>query len=52
MPIKLKSYTLDNKIFSIGKYIKIKPDYKLKTKFFRPFKVLYLIEKQVYIFNY
>lgn len=40
---------LDDKIWLNNKYIKNKnQNYKLKTKFFEPFRVLYLIKKQAY----
>ena len=45
--IKNCSYTLDKKVWLNSKYIKTMRNYKkLKSKFFRPFQILYTIEKQ------
>ena len=46
--VKPRSYTLGKKVWLKSKYIKIKWNRKLEAKFFGPFRVLYLIEKQVY----
>ena len=46
--VKPRSYTLNDKIWLNSKYIKIKQNWKLKAKFFRPFQVLYPVEKQAY----
>ncbi len=46
--IKLRNYPSGKKIWLNSKNIKIQYKPKLKTKFFRPFQVLHLIEKQAY----
>ena len=46
--VKSCSYTLGKKIWLNSKYIKTKRNKKLKSKFFGPFQVLYVIEKQAY----
>lgn len=46
--IKPKSYTLGDKIWMNSKYIRVEENWKLNAKFFKPFLVLYLVEKQVY----
>ena len=46
--IKPKSYISNNKIWLNNKYIKINWNWKLKTKFFRPFWVLCPVNKQAY----
>ena len=45
---KPKSYAHNDKIWLNSKYIKIKQNWKLKSKFFRLFWVLYLLKKEVY----
>ena len=46
--IKPRSYALDVKVWLNSKYIKTKRNQKLEAKFFRPFQVLHLLEKQTY----
>ena len=46
--VKPRSYALSDKIWLNSKYIKTKHNYKLKAKFFGPFRVLYLARKQTY----
>ena len=46
--IKPWSYAFDEKVWLNSKYIKTKRNQKLETKFFRPFRVLYPVEKQAY----
>ena len=46
--IKPRSHTLGEKVWLNSKYIKTKQNQKLEAKFFRPFRVLYLIGKQMY----
>ena len=46
--IKSHSYALGEKVWLNSKYIKTKKNKKLKSKFFRPFQVLYLVRKQAY----
>lgn len=46
--IKPKSYTPSNKVWLNTKYIKTKQNRKLEVKFFKFFKVLHLVKKQVY----
>ena len=46
--VKPRSYTLCDKVWLNSKYIKTKCNWKLEAKFFGPFQVLYLIEKQAY----
>ena len=45
---KPKSYVPSNKVWLNSKYIKIKWNWKLEVKFFRPFRVLYPVGKQAY----
>ena len=45
---KPRSYVPGDKIWFNSKYIQIKQNLNVKTKFFGPFLVLYLVEKQVY----
>ena len=46
--VKPKSYALGDKVLLNSKYIKIKKNRKLETKFFGPFWVLYPVGKQAY----
>ena len=46
--VKPRNYAFENKIWLYSKYIKIKQNWKLKTKFSKAFWVLYLIKKQAY----
>ncbi len=46
--IKSCSYASDEKVWLNSKYIKTKRNKKLKSKFFGPFQVLYIVGKQVY----
>ena len=46
--VKPRSYVSNNKVWLNSKYIKIKQNRKLKARFFRPFKILHLVGKQVY----
>ena len=46
--VKPKSYTSSDKVWLNSKYIRIKQNRKLKAKFFGPFWVLNLINKQAY----
>ena len=46
--VKTRSYSLSDKVWLSGKYIKTKWNRNLETKFFGPFWVLYLVGKQVY----
>ena len=46
--IKPRSYIFSNKVWLNSKYIKIKQNQKLKTKFFRLFRVFYTVRKQAY----
>lgn len=46
--MKSRSYVPGNKIWFNSKYIKTKQLQKLKAKFFRSFRVLYLVGKQAY----
>ena len=46
--IKSWSYAFNNKVWLNSKYIKTKQNWKLETKFFRLFQVLYLVTKQAY----
>ena len=46
--IKPRSYAPSNKVWLNSKYIKTKRNWKLETKFFGPFRVLYPVGKQVY----
>ena len=43
---KPKSYVSGNKVWLNSKYIKIKQNQKLEVKFFGPFQVLHLVDKQ------
>ena len=46
--VKPRSYALGNKVWLNSKYIKTKRNQKLEAKFFRPFRVLHPVGKQVY----
>ena len=46
--IKLSSYAFSEKVWWNSKYIRIKQNRKLETKFFGPFQVLHLVKKQAY----
>ena len=46
--VKPKSYAFGDKVWLNSKYIKTKQNRKLEAKFFGPFRVLHLVEKQVY----
>ena len=46
--VKPQSYVLDKNIGLNSKYIKTKRNWKLKAKFFRPFRLLHPVEKQEY----
>ena len=46
--VKPKSYVPDDKVWLNNKYIKTKWNRKLEAKFFKPFRVLYSVEKQAY----
>ena len=46
--VKPRSYTPGDKVWLNNKYIKIKRNWKLKAKFFRPFRVLHPVGKQDY----
>ena len=46
--VKSNSYTLSEKVWLNSKYIKIKKNKKLESKFFGPFQVLHVVEKQAY----
>ncbi len=46
--MKPRSYAPDEKVWLNSKYIKIKQNCKLKTKFFGSFRVLHLVRKQAY----
>ena len=46
--IKLQSYISSKKIWLNSKYLKIKQNCKLKTKFFCFFLMLYLVTKQTH----
>ena len=43
--VKLQSYASGKKVWLNSKYIKTKHNRKWKSKFFGPFRVLYLVEK-------
>ncbi len=46
--VKSRSYAPDEKVWLNSKYIKTKRNKKLESKFFRPFWVLHVVEKQAY----
>ena len=46
--VKSRSYTPSKKVWLNSKYVKIKKNKKLKNKFFGPFQVFYVVEKQAY----
>ena len=46
--VKPRSYASSDKVWLNSKYIKTKRNRKLEVKFFRPFRVLYLVGKQAY----
>ena len=46
--VKNRSYTPGKKVWLNSKYIKMKKNKKLKSKFFGPFQVLHIIEKQMH----
>ena len=46
-----QSYTPGKKVWLNSKYLQIKQNRKLKTKFLDLFQVLYLVSKQVYKFE-
>ena len=46
--VKPQSYAFGKKVWLNSKYIKTKCNQKLEAKFFRPFRVLYPVRKQVY----
>ena len=46
--VKPKSYAPSNKVWLNSKYIKTKRNQNIKAKYFRPFRVLHLIDKQAY----
>lgn len=46
--LKPWSYASDKKVLLNKKYMKIKQNWKLKTKFFGYFQVLYLLDNQAY----
>lgn len=46
--MKPRSYAPVDKVWFNSKYINIKRNRKLKAKFFKPFQVLHLLEKQAY----
>ena len=46
--VKSRSYVLGDKVWLNNKYIKNIRNWKLKAKFFRPFRVLHLVGKQAY----
>lgn len=46
--VKSSNYVSSNKIWLNSRYIKTKQNQKLKTKFFGPFYMFYLVGKQVY----
>lgn len=46
--VKPRSYTFSEKFWLNTKYIKIKQNRKLEAKFFGPFRILHLVEKQAY----
>ena len=46
--VKSRSYAPDEKVEFNNKYIKTKKNRKMKNRFFGPFRVLHIVEKQVY----
>ncbi len=46
--VKSRNYGLGEKVWLNSKYIKTKRNKKLESKFFGPFQVLYIVEKQTY----
>ena len=46
--VNSRSYAPGDKVWLNGKYIKTKQNWKLEAKFFRPFRVLHPVGKQVY----
>ncbi len=46
--VKSRSYAPDEKVWLNSKYIKTKRNKKLGSKFFGPFRVLHVVEKQAY----
>ena len=46
--VKPRSYALGEKVWLNSKYIKTKPNQKLKAKFFGSFRILYPVKKQAY----
>ena len=46
--VKSRNYAPSEKVWFNSKYIKIKQNQKLETKFFEPFRVLHPMRKQVY----
>ena len=46
--VKPRNYAPNDKVWLNSKYIKIKQNQKLEAKFFGPFRVLHLVENQVY----
>ncbi len=46
--VKSRSYAMGKKVWLNSKYIKTKRNKKLESKFFKPFRVLYAVGKQVY----
>ena len=46
--VKPRSYAPSDKVWLNSKYMKTKCNRKLEAKFFRPFQVLYPVEKQAY----
>ena len=46
--VKSHNYALSEKVWLNSKYIKTKRNKKLKSKFFRLFRVLYIVGKQAY----
>ncbi len=46
--VKSRSYAPGEKVWLNSKYIKTKRNKKLESKFFRPFQVLHVVEKQAY----
>ena len=46
--VKPKSYAPGDKVSLNSNYLKTKQNQKLEAKFFRPFRILHLVEKQAY----